>query len=198
MQQHIIGLGHYSRTGKTTLAHLIANECERVGLAAEVRPFASTLKKVVHLVYGWAGAQPEEYYETYPEERKRRLVKLANHKWPLGPTIVDLWIEVGTPAFRDTIFDETWVMNTLETDFENVLIIPDVRFMNEINAIRVRGGRVYKVIRKGVQPRFNSIADNALNYYVGWDEVIRNHGEGLHDLQQDARRIVRSLETANA
>lgn len=190
MSKIIIGLGHYSRTGKDTLANDLILEFARRGLKASKRSFAASVKETTHLVYGWAGVQEGDYYEEFPEARNFKLKQLANKNWPEGPTVVDLWIEIGM-NFRG-IFDNTWIRNTLDEPFQDVLIIPDTRFPNEVQAIKDMGGYLIKVEKPGVGPRPGSKADAALLGFTGWDYLVDNDGD-FWDLSRKASTLATSI-----
>lgn len=191
----IIGLGHYSRTGKDTVANALVQKLNDHGkLRAKKISFAWKLKDICHQLYGWAGVREPEYYET-PEgemDRSFELVKLASEKYPDGPTVVDIWVDFGTPAVRDNVFQGSWIEYVLQTNHNcDVLVIPDVRFYNEILAIREAGGTLIKVVRPGYQPR-NSVADLNLWNFKGWDGIIGTSGS-MDELDQVAQRMFGQL-----
>ena len=190
----IIGLGHYSRTGKDTVANALVKELADTGVRAKKISFAWKLKDMCHQLYGWAGVREPEYYETLEGEKDRavRLPKLASEKYPQGPTVVELWIDFGTPAIRDKVFQGSWIQYVLQTDHEcDVLLIPDVRFANEITAIREENGTLLKCVRPGFKPR-NSVADMNLWLYKGWDGIIGTSGQ-MSELQYEAKRVAEDI-----
>jgi hypothetical protein len=183
----IIGLGHYSRTGKDSLANYFVQFGRDLGLHIAKKSFASKLKEIAHDLYGWAGLKNEAYYNQPNREHERDVVLPA-----LGMTPVDIWVKLGTPAVREQVYDRTWIDYLLKTDHQlDVLVIPDVRFPNEVEAIREQGGLLIKVVRGGYGPR-NTVADMALNDYTGWDEIIG--GGGLPELKRYALTIIQRLQ----
>jgi hypothetical protein len=71
----------------------------------------------------------------------------------------------------------TWIDYVLRTDHGvDVIVIPDVRFPNEVSAIRDAGGWLGKIVRPGYGPR-DTVADRALVGWDGWDAVIGRSGE---------------------
>ncbi len=177
----IIGLGHYSRTGKDTLANMIVESVRSRGLTAKKVSLAWKLKQVCYELYGWAGMQPPEFYDTKDGEPYRDYILL-----PLGMTPVEVWVAMGTPAIRDNVYDRTWIDYLLKTDHGvDVLVVPDIRFLNEIEAFRAEGAILGKVVRPGYQPR-QTVADQALAGYDGWDiwlggdlSILRKQATGL-------------------
>lgn len=173
----IIGLGHYSRTGKDTFANRLATLLKMAGINAVKRPFAWKLKQICYELYAWDGMREPEFYDT-PEGAKLRDVPLPN----IGKTPVQIWVDFGTPAVRDQVYGSTWIEYALNnTDGIDVLIIPDVRFANEFVAIEDRGGHLIKVVRPGYGPR-DTVADQALKDWTRWHNVIGDeHIETLWD-----------------
>ncbi len=169
----VIGLGHYSRTGKDTVANYFL-EClseYKASMRAIKRSLAWKLKQQCYELYAWAGVMPPEHYET-KEGEKDRDVKLP----ALGMTAVELWVAFGTKAIRNNVHDRTWLDYLLKTDHQcDVLLIPDIRFPNEADAIKAMGGIAIKVVRPGYGPR-KTVADRALMGYDGWDYVIGAEG----------------------
>lgn len=169
-KRKIIGLGHYSRTGKDTIANLLIDKLSVHALHLDLKvrkmPFAWKLKQICYQLYGWAGLREPEYYETPEGEADRDVVIPA-----IGKTPVQIWVAMGTPAVRDNVYDRTWIDYVLYTyPDDDVLIIPDVRFPNEVAAIRAEGGIVIKVLRRGRQPR-DTVADQALVDFNDWDDI---------------------------
>ena len=178
----IVGLGHYSRTGKSTFARYLRNHLQIADVTAEIVGFASKLKDVCHQLYGWAGLHAESFYEK-PENEHLRTVVLPE----LGKSPVDIWVDFGTNAVRNNVYDRTWIDVLLNGKHDcEVLIIQDTRFPNECGAIRDRNGILIKIVRPGVEPK-NTPADQALVGYDGWDYVFG--GTALSYLDEGAEFI---------
>ncbi len=187
----IVGLGHYSRTGKDTFANYLIEECEKLGIKAIKQSFAWELKLVSHELYAWAGLREPEFYET-EEGAALRNIKLPE----LNMSPVEVWVALGTKAIRENVYDRTWLDYLLKKVVHaDVLIIPDVRFPNEAEAVKERGGWLIKIVRPGVEPR-QTVADLALCDYRGWDDVIGD--EDIRTLRNEAKRYAAKLEVACA
>jgi hypothetical protein len=184
----IIGLGHFSRAGKDSLANYLLLSCKRRKLKAIKMPFAWKLKQICHELYAWAGLREPEYYDTATGEKYRDVNLPA-----LGMTPVEIWVAFGTPAVREKVYDMTWVDYVLKTKHDaDVLIIPDVRFPNEVEAIKEAGGFLIKVVRPGVKPK-QTVADQALVDYDGWDDVVGKSGK-LDELHEYAKKLAASIK----
>jgi len=176
------GIGHYSRVGKDTFANaLIAAITQHdTNLRVVKRSFAGKLKEITHELYAWAGVQPPEHYETVEGAKDRDLVLPA-----LGMTPVDLWVRFGTDAVRKQVYDRTWLDYLLKTDHAaDIVVIPDVRFPNEADAVK-QNGMLIKIVRPGFGPR-NTVADRALLDYGGWDYVL-GAGGTVASLEEEAQ-----------
>jgi len=163
----IIGLGHASRQGKDTLGKLIVERCMEYKYKPSLVSFAFPLKQVCWDMYEWAGVQPGYFYDE-PENAGKRTEILPE----LGMTPVELWGEVGMKMRR--VHSDTWVnrlFSTCDRSDCDVLVITDVRFENEVDAIHKRGGHVFKVERPDVEP-LDTPADQALKNYKSWDGVF--------------------------
>lgn len=68
-------------------------------------------------------------------------------------------------------------------------LIADLRFPNEVKAIKDRGGLVFRVKRTFVDTPSNHTSETALDSYTGWDETIMNL-YGLEELYDIAKYIV--------
>lgn len=168
-----IGIGHYARVGKDTLANAIIEECRRLDPYFTIvkRPWALKLKDVCHQLYSWAGLRELEYYETEPGASQREVVLPA-----IGKSPRQIWIDFGTTAIRDHVYEKTWLDYNLHTDHEaDAVIVPDTRFFNEVSGISSIGGHTVKVVRPGYGPGKNT-PDRELVRYAGWQNVWLNKG----------------------
>lgn len=173
----ILGIGHYSRTGKDTLANMIIeHNCNlKNPLKIKKISLAWKLKQICYELYGWAGMREAEFYDTVEGEEYRDI------KLEIGKTPVEIWVEVGM-ALR-SVYADTWLNYVLMTDHDcDLLIVPDVRFPNEASEFRRSGAKLVKVVRGGYGPR-DTPADLALVGYEGWDLVA---GPTLADLKVEA------------
>jgi len=184
----IIGLGHYSRVGKDTFANYLVESLAEYQPSLKVlkRSFAWKLKQVTHELFSWAGLREPEFYET-AEGAAVRQVKLLD----LDMTPVEIWVAFGTKAVREQVYSNTWVDYLLRQTDCDVLIIPDVRFPNEAEAIHKLGGQLIKVVRPGFGP-LNTVADQALHDYSGWDAIVGQDGE-ISSLHHAANHLAKEI-----
>jgi len=166
MSKIIIGLGYKMGVGKDTVAnYLMAN-------AGFVRfRFADALKEAACCIFGWRREQLEDLnfkmaVDPYWGRSPRELLQLLGTE--CGRKVIDplIWIK----ALKRQI-------DLLDTPR---VVVSDLRFQNELQAIKSWGGCVVKVLRPGYAPEGLSEAqrthpsETELDAYEGWDYVLRN------------------------
>lgn len=162
----IIAFGHRKRVGKDTSAAILG---ELLGHPHYVRRgFAAELKWTCHRLFSWAGLEEPPYYDTAPAYRDAVLPAL-------GQSPREVWITIGN--MMRGIHSDVWIRCLLDSQAPGtVLAIPDVRYPNEIDAIRERGGLLVKIDNPRV-PVTHDVADDAIaDDFRGWDFTITNDG----------------------
>lgn len=162
----IIGFGHRRQVGKDTAARFLATwlKTERKGKAVVRKGFADKLYDVCYSLYFWAGFQTRQYYDEHPEDKETVLILL-------GKSPRTILIEIGN--YIRKVYLRTWIDNLLQSTKVDILIIPDVRYYNEMTAIRALGGFVYRIDRADIE-KFDDLADGALAECTEWDGIIVN------------------------
>ena len=158
----IIGFVGFIGSGKDTAADYLVNFH---GFRRD--SFANTLKDAVAAVFGWDRTllegrtkEAREWREQVDPWWAERLNK---------PTLTPRWIlqQWGTEVCRNGFHDDIWIAsleNKMRKTKDNI-VISDVRFPNEIKAIKNAGGQVVRVIR-GSDPEW---------YQDAWN-VNQGHG----------------------
>lgn len=160
----IIGLSGYARSGKDTAADRLVERhmFTRYSFAAPMKEAMYKLNPIVHSdqignfrykylvdVYGLDSAK-----DSHPEIR--RLLQVF-----------------GTEVGRDMFGTNFWVDLTLNSIKEDRVVISDVRFKNEADAIRSIGGQVWRINRNGVGPVTDHASEVDLDLY-DFDFIIDN------------------------
>lgn len=175
--QLIIGIGHMRNVGKdvakgaihrTFVEHIGrkygAPEFPRVHAGA----FADPLYSVCNDLYGWAGMKTKAYYDT-----DRGRVQKERELPLLGKSPRQILIDVGM-AIRNDVFNDTWVKRAMNT-YGDVVILSDMRFPNEAQAIRDAGGVLIKIERPSLTVCLPSTdPDMQLNDWTDWDFTVIN------------------------
>ena len=170
----IVGLVGFIGAGKGTVADLLV---ERHNFFKE--SYANSLKDACSIIFGWnremlEGSTPESraWRETKDEWWSKKLGREFSPRLALQL--------MGTEAGRDVFHPDLWVhtvMRRCEQFPELNYVIADVRFPNEIEAIRDSGGRVIRV-RRGDDPEWFALAreSNLQNK----PELMRNAYPDVH------------------
>jgi hypothetical protein len=173
----IIGLSGYARSGKDTVAELLCLNYgyKRISFADPMRqailtlnPKIDSITHVSHLVedYGW------DFAKQNPEVR--RLLQVFG-------------TEIGRKMFGENVWVDM-AFKQIEPDAK--VVIADVRFPNEGDAIKSRGGKVIRVNRHNHSAVNSHKSEIAMDNYM-FDHVIYNDGT-LDDLAENVFMWMRS------
>jgi len=152
----IIGFVGFIGSGKDTAADYLVNFH---GFRRD--SFANTLKDAVSAVFGWDRVLLEGRTKQAREWREQ-----VDPWWAerLGmPKLTPRWVLQywGTEVCRQGFHDDVWIAsleNKMRKTTDNI-VISDVRFPNEIKAIKNAGGKVVRVVR-GDDPEWYQDAFN--------------------------------------
>lgn len=145
----LIGICGQIGSGKDTAGDYLVNFHEFKRMS-----FASTLKDAVASIFGWDRELLEGRTKASREWREEIDPWWSNR---LGRDITPRWIlqQWGTEVCRNGFHNDIWIAsleNQLRKTTDNV-VVTDLRFPNEIEAIRRAGGRVIRICR-GDDPRW--------------------------------------------
>jgi hypothetical protein len=146
----IIGVCGFIGSGKDTIADYLVNFHE-----FRRESFANTLKDAVSSVFGWDRTMLEGRTKEAREWREQ-----VDPWWAQRlamPTLTPRWVLQywGTEVCRKTFHDDIWIAsleNKLRQSKDNV-VVSDVRFPNEITAIKNLGGKIVWV-QRGALPEW--------------------------------------------
>lgn len=166
-EQMIIGL--YSpvpQSGKSE----VARELSRFGFIR--KGFADALKAMalaLFLKLGFTEAEAGHYIGT-GEGKETPLPELG------GKTPRQAMQTIGTEWGRKLIADDFWVRSVLNDRRPDMLVIDDVRFPNEFDAIRKEGGQVWRVYRPGREAPNNHPSEGLLEGRKFDEEIVNDAG----------------------
>lgn len=150
----IIGMVGFIGSGKGTVGEILQHEHGYIQDA-----FARPLKDAVAAIFGW----------------DRQMLEGATHDSRAWRELPDpFWSEkfgyeftprlalqlMGTEAGRDVFHKDLWVVSLLHRNIGKNVVITDVRFRNEIAAVRKNGGMIVRV-RRGPNPEWYNMAELA-------------------------------------
>lgn len=177
--KYLIGISGKKRSGKDEFAKIF-NEClsKQFKFKYNVKKFAGKLKEICSLLTG----KPLEWF--YSGE----YCDMFLPEW--GMTIRELQQKVGTEAFRNNVYENTWI-NALFSDYnkEQRWIITDVRFPNEANAIKEQNGILVRINRPYLISNDIHPSEISLDNYKDFDYYIENK-----DLLDYKKQILKFIE----
>lgn len=185
MKKRIIGISGKIGSGKDTFAKLLAEQL--VG-KVERHALADKLRLITEIVSGVKMSTTHEINKpfcneirNYTQDQKNIVIKQFNK------TIGETLQLVGTDLFRDNYDTDIWVKSFFNEELDEklndgkIIIVPDVRFINEANHIIQEGGYLIRLEGDPIGVRVNSLRDlnhiseTNLDNYNKFDKVIYNN-----------------------
>jgi hypothetical protein len=163
----IIGLSGYAQTGKDTVAqHLVEHYgYTRIAFADPIREALLVLNPTITDIPELPGASIQQLHKLGWEFLKQN-----------SPQVRGLLQRFGTEVARDMWGQDFWVdLAMKKADATDKVIITDVRFPNEYDAIKNAGGQVWRVEKIGVSAVNGHPSETALDNHF-FDRVITNLG----------------------
>lgn len=158
----------------------MAEGFERVAFADVLREVALAIDPYVHLKADTAR------YNTHA--RLSDVISLLG--WDFAKNNFDdvrrLLQRIGTEAGRQILGENIWVETAFKNARSDKIVVTDVRFLNEADAIRSRGGLLIRIHRPGVGPRNQHASEISLDDYP-FDAHIDNDGT-IEELHETLRR----------
>lgn len=189
----IIGASGYARSGKDSLADILVED-----YGFKKKSFADTLRECAYALNPVVGV---EVYKSDVEFVEPLHLQQAIDRWGwqgyketiYGPEIRRLLQRLGTEAGRLILGDNIWVDATLkDVKDEDNIVIADMRFPNEQEAIEARGGITIRINRPGIEPANTHPSEVALDN-ADFHFTINNSGT-LEDLRNDVHEVMTMME----
>lgn len=134
----IIGLSGKAGSGKDTFAELMM-EAGLKSYGFRIMKFADILKQVCATILG---VDRERF-----EDQDFKASKIPGVLWG-DMTYRDFLIKLGTDALRNHFDEDIWVkalLSNIDYEKQDKIIVTDVRFKNEADAIRSLGGKILRL-----------------------------------------------------
>ena len=208
---HLIGLIGFIGAGKGSVGELLYTEH---GYTKD--SFAKPLKDAVSVIFGWK----REHLEGDTAE-SRLWREIPDEFWTkqFGYTFTPrLALQLmGTEAGRNVFHQDLWVISLLNRSQGKNVVVTDVRFKNEVKAIRDANGLVIRV-RRGIDPLWYTTAllanggdkdaialmGNHAVHQSEWDwigspidYIIDNDGT-LKDLREKVSAVLQNIRLTSA
>ncbi len=175
----LIGIAGKKRSGKDTAANILVSQAGYTRYA-----FANLLKSMVHVMLCRLGIDPTTAMAMTDGDMKEMPVPQL-----CGKTARHAMQTLGTEWGRDCIDKDFWVQACLRAAVtSDKAVISDVRFANEAQGIRDRGGKIILIERE------NGLTDDHPSEVIDFeaDYVITNEGT-IEDLADHLLLIHRGL-----
>lgn len=129
----IIGITGQKRSGKDTIAKLLNKKYKY-----EIYHFADPIKSMLSTLLNYVDANDNSFFEDRKEENID----------PLNASYRKLAQTLGTEWGRNLISDNIWVdVLAFNSQWEDAIVIPDVRFDNEAKWVKSQNGIIISVTR---------------------------------------------------
>ncbi len=190
--------------GKDTFAELLAKQ-----LAGKVErhALADNLRLITEIISGIRMTTTHEINEpfcneirNYTQDQKNILIK------QFDKTIGETLQLVGTELFRNNYDTDVWVKSLFSEEMYNkmnngkIIIIPDVRFINEADYILKEGGYLIRLegdpagVRENSLRDLNHLSETNLDNYTNFDKVIINNKKDINELKRVVNDLIVELK----
>lgn len=203
MKKKIIGISGKIGSGKDTFAELLAEQLvgkvERHALADKLRLITEILSGIRMSITHEANKPFCNEIRNYTQGQKNIVIKQFNK------TIGETLQLVGTELFRNNYDTDIWVKSFFNEEVDKklnngkIIIIPDVRFINEADYIIQEGGYLIRLegdpmgVRENSLRDLNHISETELDNYTKFDKVIYNNKKDINVLKSIVNDLVIEL-----
>lgn len=203
MKKKIIGISGKIGSGKDTFAELFAEQL--VG-KVERHALADNLRLITEIVSGVRMTTTHEINKpfcnvirNYTQSQKNIVIKQFNK------TIGETLQLIGTDLFRNNYDSDIWVKSFFNEQLNEklnngkIIIVPDVRFINEADYIIQEGGYLIRLegdpmgIRKNSLRDLNHISETELDNYTKFDKIIYNDKKDINALKGFINNLIIEL-----
>ena len=189
--------------GKDTFAELLA---EQLNGKVERYALADKLRLITEIISGIRMTTTHEVNKpfcneirNYTQDQKNIVIKQFNK------TIGETLQLVGTDLFRDNYDTDIWVKSFFNEELDGklndgkIIVVPDVRFVNEANYILQEGGYLIRLegdpmsVRENSLRDLNHISETDLDDYTNFSKVIYNDKRDIQVLKKVINDLIIEL-----
>lgn len=189
--------------GKDTFGELLATQLdgrvERYALADKLRLITEIVSGIRMTTTHEVGKPFCNEIRNYTQDQKNIVIKQFNK------TIGETLQLVGTDLFRDNYDTDIWVKSFFSEELERklndgkIVVVPDVRFVNEANYILQEGGYLIRLegdpmgVRENSLRDLNHISETNLDDYTSFSKVIYNDKKDIQALKKVVNDLITEL-----
>lgn len=195
MVSEIIALSGFARSGKDETAKVLIEKYGFIQVA-----FADKLREMIYALNPIVAVETGFHHNDHTVSRNSNGVLQSAvyvkdvidfYGWggyketKYGTEIRRLLQRLGTEAGRQTLWDSIWIDAALTGLPEDAkVVVSDARFFNEFDAVRDRGGYVWRIDRDGVGPANDHASEMEAIDYTNFSLFLKNNGtlEEWHNL----------------
>lgn len=175
----LIGLTGLAGAGKDIVGGFVLDWATHHGIQAKRDAFADRLKISAAAALGVPATEAVAFCNALKEPDAALQIDTPYGPAPRisGRKFLQLY---GTEAHRDVFGGEFWVNELFKgydglfhTQQPDILVLTDVRFENEAEAVRSRGGEIWEVVRDGVEQDTTHVSEDGID---GPDLRFLNYG----------------------
>lgn len=136
----LIGLSGLAGSGKSEVAAILVNEFGFTRVK-----FADPLKNMLRTLMRDMGYCEDDIERHVEGDLKEAIIP------EIGVTMRHLMVTLGTEWGRDAVHPDLWTrLWAASADNHTDVVVDDVRFVNEVDLIRGRGGKIWRIERTGL------------------------------------------------
>lgn len=180
----IIGISGFARAGKDSFGDALVKhyEFEKVSFATPMKRMAEAIDPILGTRTSW-GCEVTYRLSDLLQEGGWEQAKA-------DPEVREFLQRLGTEAGREIFGEDFWVDHALRAYDESRgltrVVVCDVRFRNEVDAIRQRGGEVLRIRRPGFDApnghrSEQELADFRHDLYINNDGTLADLEEKAHE-----------------
>ena len=165
----VIGITGHARNGKDVIADILINDFH-----FEKRSFAKPLKDACKIIFDWT-----------EEHVNGKLKEVEDQRWGITPRLAMQLIGTdfaqeclckNSLSFARTTGRSLWVKRCLIDIEGKNIVIPDVRFLHEAQAIKDIGGKIIRVVRPGFEGTSNHASETEMAQIQEDERIINDQG----------------------
>lgn len=171
LSQFIVGLSGWARSGKDSFAgFLVEQGFVQAAFADPIREALLRIDPLVHVT-----GEP-------PMPLSSLIKSPSDWGWAKDNTldVRGLLQRLGSEFGREMFGEDFWVNYALSRATDPLVVISDVRYQNEAEAIRARGGVIVRIERDGVGPANDHASENEMTDYQHFVATVYNDRDLQH------------------